>query len=233
MHVAMLRPISAHLPIHPIHVLGKPIPGNECHSLPQLLQHRIQLRTARPHAQDNLTVLLTDCRGECEIVAINIELLGIGEGLATVNSVARTWGKITSMSLQLWVTPFVALPIWVAAVIPGASMVCYLLHIHVPFIHVKLCTTTQSRETLRVTVIIVILSLGWPWHAHQVEIQIATATWAVSFEINIYTESFARKDRHVKIVFVAVICGRRLHEVKPVRRSVLDCFPAVNGGGPR
>merc|ERR1719461_2374014 len=170
----MFWPAPANLPIHPIHVSGEPIPRHQSHALPQLTKHRIQLRTAGAHAQDHLTVLLTDRRGECEIIAINIELLGVGEGLATINSVARTWGKITCMSLHLWVTPLVALPIWVTAVIPGASMVCDLLYIHVPFIHVKLCTTTQSRETLRVTVVIAIFPGSRPGHAHQVKIQIAT-----------------------------------------------------------
>merc|ERR1719471_2518885 len=104
------------------------------------------------HAHHDLTPLLAESRREGEVASVHIEPLREGEGLVAVDSGARARIEVAGMSLDFGVTPLVARPVWVAAVVVGAGMVGDLLHSFVALIHVKLMTTSQAWEALSVTI---------------------------------------------------------------------------------
>jgi len=81
----MLCTGTTDLPVHPVHVLGEPIACHERHAFLQLAQHVFHLMVGI-HAHHNLTTLLADCCGECEVTSIHIETLREGEGLVAVDS---------------------------------------------------------------------------------------------------------------------------------------------------
>jgi len=226
----MLGTTATDLAVHPIHVLGEPVARHERHALLQLSQHVRHLMVGI-HAHHNLAPLLAERRREGKVVSIYIEALREGEGLVAVDGGARTRIEVAGVGLDFGVTPLVARPIGVRAVVVGASMVGDLLHGLVALIHVKLMATSQAWEALRIAIPISVLANGIPWHTDQIEIQIATARWTVAFEINVHAERLPWEDRHVEIVPVAVISGRPLHEVEPIRRGVLDSLSPIDRRG--
>jgi len=169
----VLRATAADLPVHPVHVLGEPVARHERHALLQLSQHVVHLMVGI-HAHHDLAPVLAQGRREGEVTSIHIETLRESEGLVAVNGGARTRIEVAGVGLDFGVTPLVASPIWVAAVVMRAGVVGHLLHSLVPLIHVKLVATSQAWEALRIAIPISVLADGVPWHADQVEIQIAT-----------------------------------------------------------
>jgi len=226
----VLRTTAADLPVHPIHVLGEPVARHERHALLQLSQHVIHLMVGI-HAHHDLTPLLAERRREGEVTSIHVESLREGEGLVAVDGSARTRIEVAAVGLDLGVTPLVARPIWVSAVVVSTGMVGDLLHGLVALIHVKLMATAQAWEALRIAVPISILADRVPRHADQIEIQIATAGWAVAFEVNVHAECLPWEDRHVEVVPVAVVSGRTLHEIEAVRRGVFDSPSPIDRRG--
>merc|ERR1719336_76771 len=229
-HVAVLRTAAADLPVHPIHVLGEPVARHERHALLQLSKHVVHLMVW-VHAHHDLTPLLAQCRRESEVASVHVEALRECEGLVAVDGGACTRVEVAGVGLDFGVAPLVARPIWVRAVVVGASMVGDLLHSLVALIHVELMAASQALETLSVAIPVSVLADRVPRHADQIEVQIATARWAVAFEINIYAECLPWEDRHVEILPVAVISGRRLHEVEAIRWRVLDGPSPINRRG--
>jgi len=226
----VLRTTAADLSIHPIHVLGEPVACDECHALLQLSQHVVHLMVGI-HAHDHLTPLLAECRREGEITSVHVKTLREGEGLVAVDGGACACIEVAGVGFDFGVTPLVASPVWVTAVVVGASVIGDLLHGLVSLIHVKLMAASQAWEALRIAVPISILADGVPWHTDQVKIQVATARRAIASEINVHAERLPWKDRHVEIVPVAVISGRRLHEVEPVWWRVSDRFSPIDRRG--
>jgi len=226
----MLSPRSTHFPVHPIHILGKPIASHERHTFPQLTQHGVQLRTAWTHSHHHLAAFLAHCGGERKVITINVESLRKGKGFAAVDGVPRARTEVTGMGFDFRVAPLVALPVWMTVVVSGAGVVCDLLHSHVSLIHVELSTTAQSREALSIAVIVGVLASRGPWHANQVEIQIAAAGRTISSEIDVNAESLSGETGHVEIVLLAVISCGVLHEVESIWRRVLDSTTTVDGG---
>merc|ERR1719336_2033886 len=229
-HVAVLRTAAADLPVHPIHVLGEPVARHERHALLQLSKHVVHLMVGI-HAHHDLTPLLTERRGESEVISVHVETLREGKGLVAIDRGARTRIEVAGMGLDFGVSPLVACPIWVTAVVVGAGVVGDLLHGLVALVHVKFMATSQAREALRIAIPISVLANGVPRHADQIEIQIATARWAVAFEVNVHAECLPWEERHVEIVPVAVIRGRRLHEVEAVGWGVFDSPSPVDCRG--
>merc|ERR1740129_1187483 len=226
--VAVLFPAAAELPVHPIHIFGEPVTCDEDHALLNLCQHGIELRTPRAHALDYLTSLLAHRCGKHEIIAVRIKSLRKSKDLPAVDGVIRTRAEITGVSLDFRVAPLVAFPARVTAIIIGASMVRDLLHIHVPFVHIKLGTATQPRKALSVTVEILVLAGCGPWHVDKVKIQIASTRWAVHLEIDVHAESLPHEHWLVEVVLVTVISRGVLHEVESVIRRILDGPPTIN-----
>jgi len=226
----VLGTTAADLPVHPIHVLGEPIACYERHAFLQLPQHVRHLMVGI-HAHHNLAPLLAERRREGEVASIHIKSLREGEGLVAVDGGACARIEVAAVGLHFGVTPLVARPIGVSAVVMGAGMVGDLLHSLVALIHVKLMATSQAWEALRIAVPISVLANGGPWHTDQIEIQIATAGWAIACEVNVHAECLPWEDRHEEIVPVAVIGGRPLHEVEPMRRHVLDSFSPIDRRG--
>merc|ERR1719343_518396 len=95
---------------------------------------------------------------------------------------ARTRVEVAGVGLDFGVTPLVARPIWVSAIVVGAGMVGDLLHGLVALIHVKLMAASQAWEALCITIPIPVLANRVPRHANQIEVQVATAGWAIVFE---------------------------------------------------
>jgi len=186
MHVAMLCSITACFSVHPIHVWRSPITCDKGHTPLDHLQHGIQLVTARTHWQNDLSAFLAHRRGESEVVTVYIKFLRECERLGAIDGVSRTDSECATMSLNLWVSPLVACPIWVITVVMSASMICDLLNVHVALIHVKLGTAAQTREALRITVVVMVLAWISYWHIHQVEIQVAPTPWAISAKIDVH-----------------------------------------------
>jgi len=222
----VLGTTAADLPVHPIHVLGEPIARHKRHALLQLSQH-VRHLVVGIHAHHVCTPLLAHRCREGEIASIHVEPLREGEGLVAVDGGARTRIEVAGVGLYFGVTPLVACPVGVGAVVVGASMVGDLLHCLVALIHVKLVATSQAWEALCIAIPVSVLATGVPWHTDQVEIQIATTGWAVACEINVHAECLPWENRHVEVVPVAVISGRSLHEVEPIRRGVLDSLSPI------
>jgi len=145
MPVAMLGSLSAQFAVHPVHAFVVPVPGHEGHALAQLGEHRVQLAAARAHAQDHRLVALAHRRGEGEIVTLDIEALGVGEFPVAVDGVPLAGGEVAGVGLQLWVTPLVALPVWMARVVLRARVVRDLLDILIALVHVELVAATHAR----------------------------------------------------------------------------------------
>jgi len=227
----VLRTRTAKLAVHPIHVWREPVARHKNHAFLDLCQHGVELCVSRSHAFDDLLAILRHDCSESEIVTIDIESLREREGPPAVDRVACARTKVARVRLDFWLAPLVTLPVWMAAIVPGASMIRDLLDVHVPLIHVKFRTASQSIEALRIAIVVMVFASCWPGHVHQIEVQIATARRPISFEININTERFPRKWRHVEIIRVAVIRGGAPHQVVPVVRSVLDGLPAIQGCG--
>jgi len=137
----MLGTTAANLPIHPIHVLGEPVACHERHALLQLSQHVCHLMVGI-HAHHEVAPLLAERGREGKVASIYIEPLREGEGLVAVDGGARTRIEVAGVGLDFGVTPFVADPVGVSAVVVGASMVGDLLHSLVALIHVKLMATS-------------------------------------------------------------------------------------------
>merc|ERR1719384_2684857 len=135
---SVLCTTAAQLTVHPIHVLCKPIASHKCHSPVQHLPHGIQLLVAGAHCFHHLSTLLRHGRCESEVVPIHIEFLRESEGLLAVDGVLRSRTKFVPMGFFLRLTPLVASPVRMAPIVVGACMVGYLLHIHVPLVHVEL-----------------------------------------------------------------------------------------------
>merc|ERR1719203_2650643 len=133
------------------------------------------------HAHHDLTTLLAECRREGEVGSIHVKPLREGEWLVAVDGGAGTRVEVAAVGLDFGVTPFVARPVGVSAVVVGAGMIGDLLHGLVALIHVKLMAASQAWEALRIAIPISILANGVPRHADQIEIQIATAGWAVTY----------------------------------------------------
>jgi len=229
----MFGAIATELAVHPIHVRRKPIARHKDHALLNLLQHGIELRASGTHLSDHLISVLRDDRREKEVIAIDIESLREGEGPSAVDGVISAWAKVARVGLDLGVTPLVALPIWVAAVVSGASVICDLLHLHVSLVHIEFCAAPQPRKALRVTIMVMVLALSWPWHVYQIEIHIAPARWSIPLEVNVHTERLARKVGHVEVLCVAVVCSGTLHEIVPVVRRRFEGLAIVHYGCPR
>jgi len=136
--VAVLWATAAHLTIHPIHVLGKPIASHKCHPPLDDLVHGVQLAAGWSHLQHNLPTLLADRGGKRKISILDIEPLAVCEGLRAVYRGLPSCIEVAWVGLQLRVTPLVALPIWVPPIIVSACMVGNLLHRIIAFVHVKL-----------------------------------------------------------------------------------------------
>jgi len=137
----MLGTTAADLPIHPIHVLGEPVARHERHALLQLSQHVRHLMVGI-HAHHDLTPFLAERRREGKVASIHVKPLREGEGLVAVDGGPCTRIEVAGVGLDFGVTPLVACPIGVTAVVVGAGMVGDLLHGLVALIHVKLMATS-------------------------------------------------------------------------------------------
>jgi len=156
----VFRTTAAELAIHPIHVSCKPVASHENHAILDLLQHGIELRASGTHAFDNLSSILRHYGSESKVISTDVESLRESKGLPTVDRVASARSEIAGMRLDLWLTPLVALPIWMAAIVIGASMIRDLLHIHISLIHIEFRTASQSIKALRIAIVVMMLLRG-------------------------------------------------------------------------
>jgi len=226
----MLLPRAALLPIKPIHAGVKPIARHKDHTLGNVLCHDIQLFIAWTHLQRRLLIALRHYRREDKLIAFHLERLRPSEGQVAVDRVRRTWTEVALVGLQLWITPLVARPVRMARVTahPCASMICDLLHLFVPFVHIKFSTATLALEALSIAVVVALVTSGGPRHIHQIEIQIAAASRTIRLEIEVHGESLPHPVGLEEILRFAVIRGRLLHQVKPVRRFILDSCSVID-----
>jgi len=228
MGIAMFRATPTLLAIHPIHVWGEPISRHKCHALLDLLSHGIHLTVAWTETQNDLALFLADSSGESELPSFFLKSLRIRERLPAVNCVLRAFAKITGMRLGPRIAPLAANPIRMPGIIMGAGMVCDLLHVHVPFIHVELRAATHACEALRIAIIVLVFTGETHWHIHEVEIQVAAASWSIIAKIDVHCKSLADIVWHVEVLLIAVICGWPFHEVEPVGRLKLDGFALID-----
>mmetsp|Transcript_13618 Transcript_13618/g.36179 ORF Transcript_13618/g.36179 Transcript_13618/m.36179 type:complete len:236 (-) Transcript_13618:641-1348(-) len=174
--VAVLGAAAALVAVKPIHVRGVPVSGHEGHAFLQRssLHHGIELRIG-PHALRDRLAVLGHGRGNDQAAVHDLELLGEGEHLAAVDSVAGAEAELVRGRLELRLAPLVALPIRVALVFVSACVVRDLLNISVALVHVELGTTAQTRKALGIAIVVSVLARKAHRHVHQVEVQIATA----------------------------------------------------------
>mmetsp|Transcript_69783 Transcript_69783/g.199984 ORF Transcript_69783/g.199984 Transcript_69783/m.199984 type:complete len:271 (-) Transcript_69783:633-1445(-) len=174
--VALLGAAAALVAVKPIHVRGVPVSGHEGHAFLQRssLHHGIELRIG-PHALRDRLAVLGHGRGNDQAAVHDLELLGEGEHLAAVDSVAGAEAELVRGRLELRLAPLVALPIRVAVVVLRACVVRDLLNVSVALVHVELGTTAQTRKALGIAIVVSVLARKAHRHVHQVEVQIATA----------------------------------------------------------
>merc|ERR1740139_1049657 len=228
----MLLTRATLLPIHPVHVPSVPITSHEGHPLLQHLQHGVQLFAAWSHRQRNLTSLLRHRGRESEILAIHAEPLRKREGLRAVDLVRWAWTEVRPVGLHLWLSPLVASPIWVAAIIVRARVVGDLLNLVVALVHVEFRATTQTFEALCIAIVIVILASLRHGHVHKIEVQIATARRSSRTEIHDNREGLAWEVGLVELAGIAVIRRGLVHQVETVRWPVLHGRMVVDRRGP-
>lgn len=101
------------------------------------------------------------------------ELLREGKKFFRVDGVPDA--EFIWFGLNLWITPFVALPIRVAIVRACTRMVGNLDDSGVHLVDVILGTTTHIWKTLSVAIIIAVLAWLRRWRIHQIKVNVAAA----------------------------------------------------------
>jgi len=102
--VAVLWAASAHLTIHPIHVLGKPVASHKRHTPLDDSIHGVQLAAGWSHLQHHLSALLAYRGGESKITILDIEPLAECEGLCAIYRGLASYIEVARVGLtsKVW-----------------------------------------------------------------------------------------------------------------------------------